>query len=431
MTDINDVQYHLTIQKLLTSFTKDFPVLVEKTFTKLISLKNKHDLKASYLMSVIIKWKKRERSDEILRVIDKTALNNWNEFELLEEVELVVDLFFSWLLDYPKSLISLNHLVLILQNTKLNEQINNAICYPDSFSVSRRKLVLESTKFSLDTSEYQIVMIVADFFLFLYKSNEETSREMISESILAISSFLIGNKSMSDVENNIFEIELFSRIVKICILVKSFDEDLSVISDGTSLMAREKNKDLKSLDFPNSFNVSNIDDKEIGSKLAKKRNSDSTFKSLVSLLQPLKSSNYIRSKFGSEVTDYLSLFDGKSNSVLNDRKNSAIEIRGMIPLGRFEIPEAQSEQNEEIPKIDIVSSKQSGTTVGIFNTMTKITKLKQKTSSSSAAEKKTENENFSRRSRGFRTGKTRAVIELDDEESFEKEIEIVRHISEQ
>ena len=422
-TRVNDWRHHIAIQKLLSSFSCDFPVVLEKTLKKLVELKRKLNINTSLILVEIIKWKKKERSTEIETIFDKTAIDDWSDFNKLEKIDLIIDLLFSWLVENIKSLISISNLNKILQNVKLNDKINNVICYPDSFSISNRKSVLESIKFALEPQEYQVLMTIADFFLFLYKNKEEQQRELISEAILSVSSLLLGNKNSREVENNIFEIELFSRIVKISILVKSFEDEVSEFS-GSS-WTNQKYKDNKSLDLPASFTASNIEDKDFGSKLPKKRNSDSSFKSLVSLLQPLKSSNYIKSKFGSNVTDFLRLYSEKSSSIINvERRNSAGANQLQIPLSRFEMREDMSDLNEEVPKIDIISSKLSNTTLGLFHTVTKKIRLNEKISFKSLKDKSMEKENVPRRNKHFKTGKTKAVIEMgeDEDESFEDEL---------
>ena len=315
----------------------------------------------SLMLEMFVCWKKTQHRPSIVEVVKKTKLNNWKLFETIKNASSVVDLLFGWLLENTSGLVRKDQLTMILENKKLNEQINNLICFSESYNLNRRRMIVDSIKFSLATYEFQISCIIADFFLYLYRENEETDKETFTEALLSLSSLIVGNKTSKDIEDAIFETELFSRILKAIILSKSIEDDKSELDNSVVSVI---NKITKSIHHNSSkFDMVSVFQSE-------KRDSTATYSSLLSMLKPLTSgSNLIKSKFGSNSSNLTGLFSEKSGSLIRINTNN-VNSQPRIPLSKFEMPKVSFDSNPSA-KVDLVSARRSTATYAFVNQIKK------------------------------------------------------------
>lgn len=395
--------------------------MIYNSLFKILLLKDKIGLKPSEILWSISKWTRSGTLDgsEIAR---ETTILRWTGFYQQESLDEVINLFCSWLYNLP-NLIKLKTLTKILNDSSLNDEINSAICYPDSCSFSRRLNIIDKISKPFIGVEFEILNALSDFFVLLYREGDDTEKELFSEALMALSSLMLGNKKPKDIEKYIFEVELLSRLIKMLILTRGCEDEsyLTEMPDVSNFRGMlSKSLGIIPLD---SVDASRI----VGSiprNGSQKRGSNSTINSLLNVLAPLKGSNIVKSKFGSNVTDYLSIYSERSSFLINaDRRMSAFE-KPQIPLMNLEIPE-ENQEAEKSAQIELVSNRfnNSNTTFGIVqNFQTKIQPKQRKSGFSLKSNDSEMKEKVEPVKKRFKTGKTKAVLESSGEDSFEDEL---------
>ena len=415
MAQVPQMDIYLRIQNILCETFYELPIVIIRCLAKLSKMLLIDKIGAEPILRAIIKWKKATRFPKTIDIVKKTTMKNWKVFEEVSSAELIIDLLISWLTSNCTRVIERDKLTNILANSKLNLAINNVICFPDSFSHDRLISIIESVKTSLTATEFLIAKEFSDFFTSLY-ADSTVEMELFSEAMLAISSTLIGNKDLNQVENFIFETELLSRIIKLLILNRTFEEEGSLLASSFDL----KDKNMRSLDNVrlNHISASRINKTDSSHKFNMPRSSNSSVKSILKLLQPMGSSNFIKSKFGSGVTDYYSIFSEKSSLGQRQERNLSA-IRLSVPLSHFDLKRESAEKSEDYPRIELVSSRPSNTT-SMQNTVTKKVLPKFKISGHSQKWEPSE-ERYSKEKR-MSHEKQGMILENPLEQSFEQEI---------
>ena len=361
-------------------YTDSIPLVFYKCLQKIMDLISSTSKNTKDVLKALITWISPSDISFRLEVAKKTTISDWKLFHSITEVEIIVDLLMSWMYGKTAGLLKKERVKILMVNAKLNEKLVNAISYPDSHSVTERKNLVDTIKFSFNASEFQILACVANFFVFIYRVPEDFDKETFNESLLVIASALIGNKNAKQMSDNIFETEFTTRIIKLLILVKSLDDDSQDGSGYSAVSAASNLKQWHSLEIKTRINLASplIEDKLIDiNKIARtKRNSDSTIRSLLKIMEPYKvnsviKSSGIRSKFGSNVTDFLSILSEKSNSLGISEVGLKLDTeKRKIPLSKFELVEESNEQTEDIPRIELISKK-STLTFGMKETITR------------------------------------------------------------